>query len=128
MKFSGKVNYILTDSIRNKIQKYYNKIIETLDVIASNEKLIHELGISTIHYLDFNSALQIIIPEYVKMEIDEFDNSFFYEPLESTKVKEFANLISLRQILMVNIDGTYIDLLQNGIILKQNLIDYLDTK
>lgn len=123
MKFSGKVNYILNDSIRNKIQKYYDKIIATLNVLATNEKIIHELGIPTMHYLDFNSTLQIIIPEYAKMEFDEFDNSFFYKPWESIKVKEFANLISLKQILMVLIDNTYIDLLQNGIILKQNGYD-----
>lgn len=128
MKFSGKVNYISTDSIRNKIQRYYDNTTSTLDVLEANEKLIHELGISTGRYLDLNSTFQLILPEYAKMELDEFDNSFFYEPLDSEKVKEFANLISTRQVLTVLIDDAYNSLLQEGIILKQNLTEYLNTK
>ncbi|MDY8134277.1 DUF6090 family protein [Aquimarina sp. 2201CG5-10] len=128
MKFSGKIGYISTDSIRNKIQKYYDNSISTLDVLETNEKLIHELSLSIGDYLDLNSTFQLILPEYAKIELNEFDNSFFLEPLESKKVKEFSNLIATRQVLMVLIDESYDNLLQEGIILKQNLIKYLKTK
>lgn len=128
MKFSGKISYISTDSIRNKIQKYYDNSIATLDVLDSNEKLIHELSISTGQYLDLNSTFQLMLPDYAKIEWDDFDNSFFYEPTDSEKVKEFSNLIATRQILMVLIDDAYSDLLQEGKSLKKSLVTYLSTK
>ncbi|NAS30725.1 hypothetical protein GTQ40_07060 [Flavobacteriaceae bacterium R38] len=128
MKFSGKINYISADSIRNKIQKYYDNSISTLDVLETNEKLIHELSISIGRYLDLNSTFQLILPEHAKIELDEFDNSFFNESITSEKVKEFSDLITTRQVLMVFIDDAYKGLLQEGIKLKQDLTEYLNAK
>jgi hypothetical protein len=128
MKFSGKVNFILNDSINTQIQKYYDGVSQIIEVQTSNEKLMHKLSVSTMYYVDLNSLINLVLPEYAKIELDAFDNSFFYEPLKSDKVKEFANLISIRQFLMSLIVSSFEDGLNKAITLKQNMNEYLDTK
>lgn len=128
MVTSGKINYIAADSLRNKIQKYYDNIKEVMSILKSNERLMFDLSISSLQYVDINSSFQLALPEYAKLELDEFDNSFFYEPIGSAKVKKFANLVTTRQYLMSNIDFGYARTILDGSILKQNLIEYLDTK
>ena len=63
-----------------------------------------------------------------KLELDEFDNSFFYEPIESPRVKEFSSIITSRQLIRYSYNVTYSRGIINATRLKQNLIEYLDTK
>ncbi len=128
IQFSGKLNYILNDSIKYKIQAYYDGVTDVMDVQESNLNVIYELGFNTFDLSDTNSALQFLLPEFAKLELDEFDNSFFYEPLQSDKVKAFANSVTLKQALMLPILREHKSLLQNGISLRQDLIEYLDSK
>lgn len=127
MESSGKINYIVNDSIRSEIQRYYDLLTEVMDYRQDNIKIIHELSTSALKYLDFNSSVQILLPEYAQIELDDFDNSLFYEPLTSSKTQGFADLITTRQLLMYSIDEGYFDLLQEGKALKRNLIKYKDT-
>jgi len=128
MEFSGKLNYVSNDSIKNKIQFYYDNVKDVMDGQEINLKIIFELNMDLNNLLDINSSFQSLIPQFAKMELDEFDNLIFYEPLQSKKVKEFANIITTKQALMSSIYYGHNSLLQNGIEIKRNLIEYLDSK
>ncbi|WP_054558503.1 DUF6090 family protein [Croceitalea dokdonensis] len=128
MQFSGKLTYILNDSIKNKIQSYYDNVSNVLDYQESNLKLIYGTAIELAPFLDINSVLQIALPDFAKMEVDAFDNSFFYEDIQSDRVKEFADKSTLKQALMVPVYRTHSELLQEGIALRESLIQYIDEK
>ena len=128
MEFSGKLNYISKDSILNKIQLYYDEVEKSMKIQENITRLIGELGIMLINFIDLNSAYQILLPEYARFEFDEFDNSFFYEPLSSNKVKEFANITTARQVIMVPLLNSHKSLLQSALQLKQDLKTYLNQK
>ena len=128
MQFSGKLKYILNDSIKNKIQAYYDNVSNVLEVQESNLKLIYGLSIELIPFLDVNSALQNVLPDFARIKMDAFDNSFFYESVESERVKEFANKSTLKQGLMLPLYSTHSELLQEGIELRESLIQYIDEK
>ena len=128
MQFSGKLNYILNDSIKNNIQSYYDNIANVMNSQESNLNFIYDLNFELIKYSDANSALQSILPDYAKMELEEIDNSFFYEPIQSDKVKEFANMTTAKQAVMLSIYFAHSNLLQEGIELRQSLIEYRNEK
>ncbi len=128
MQFSGKLNYVLNDSIKNNIQSYYDNVAVVMDLQESNLNTIYDLSSYLIDYVDVNSALQFVLPEFAKIELDGFDNSFFYEPIQSNKVKEFVNRGTVKQTAMLPIYLAHSKLLQEGIELRQNLIEYIDEK
>ena len=68
------------------------------------------------------------LPDFAKIEVNAFDNSFFYEDIQSDRVKEFADKSTLKQALMVPIYSTHSQLLQEGIALRERLMRYLDEK
>ncbi len=128
MQFSGKLKYILNDSIKSKIQAYYDNVSNVLEGQESNLNLIYGLAIELIPFLDVNSALQNGLPDFAKMEVDALDNRFFYEAIQSDRVKEFVDKSTLKQGLMVPLYSTHSELLQEGIALRERLIQYLDEK
>ncbi|GMN04991.1 hypothetical protein MTsPCn5_03790 [Croceitalea sp. MTPC5] len=128
IQFSGKLNYILNDSIKNKIQSYYDNVSNVMDFQETNLKVIYSAGIDLIPFFNINSVLQDGLPDFAKMEVDAFDNSFFYESTQSDSVKEFANKSTLKQALMAPLYSTHSELLQEGIALRKRLIQYLDEK
>lgn len=128
MQYSGKLNYILNDSIKNNIQSYYDYVAIVMDVQESNLNLIYDFTASSGAFLDANSALQPILPEFAQEELDEFDNSFFFEPLQSDNVKEFADNLTGKQILMFPVLNSHKSLLIAGMQLRQDLTAYLDVK
>lgn len=128
IQFSGKLNYILNDSIKNKIQSYYDNVSNVLDFQETNLNLIYKLVIELLPFLDVNSVLQNFLPDFAKMEVDAFDNSFFYEGINSERVKLFVNKSTSKQVLMVPLYSTHSELLQEGIALKEILIQYLNEK
>lgn len=128
LQFSGKLNYILNDSIKNRIQSYYDNVSNVLDFQDTNLNLIYSAGIDLIPFFNINSVLQNVLPDFAKMEVDAFDNSFFYEAKDSERVKEFANKSTFKQTLMLPLYRTHSELLQEGIALRESLIRYLDEK
>lgn len=128
IQFSGKLNYILIDSIKNKIQSYYDNVSNVMDFQETNLNLIHSAGIDLIPFFNINSVLQDGLPDFAKMKVDAFDNSFFYESTQSERVKEFANKSTFKQALMVPLYSAHSELLQEGIALRESLIQYLDEK
>ena len=128
IQFSGKLTYILNDSIKNKILSYYDNASNVVSYQESNLNTIYRLGVGMSDILDYNSALQNILPDFAKMEVDAFDNSFFYEDIESDRVKEFVNKSTARQALMLPLYSTHSELLQEGIELRESLIQYIDEK
>ncbi|AZQ57844.1 hypothetical protein EJ994_03135 [Maribacter sp. MJ134] len=128
MQFSGKLKYILNDSIKSKIQAYYDNVSNVLEGQESNLNLIYGLAIELIPFLDINSALQNRLPDFAKMEMDAFDNSFFYEATASDRVKEFVDKSTLKQALMVPVYRTHSELLQEGIALRESMFQYIDEK
>ena len=128
MQFSGKLNYILNNSIKNRIQSYYDNVSNVLGFQETNLNLIHSAGIDLIPFLDINSVLQNVLPDFAKIEVDAFDNSFFYEAEDSEMVKEFANKSTFKQALMLPLYSTHSELLQEGIALRERLMRYLDEK
>ena len=128
IQFSGKLIYILNDSIKNEILSYYDNVSNVLDYQESNTNTIYGLGVGMSDILDYNSVFQNILPDFAKMEVDAFDNSFFYESIASERVKEFVNKSSARQALMLPLYSSHGELLQEGIALKESLIQYIDEK
>lgn len=128
MQFSGKLNYISNDYIKNSIQSYYDNVSNVLDYQESNLKLIYELATDLMPFFNFNSVFQNVLPDFAKMEVNAFDNSFFYEAIQSDRVKEFVNTSTTKQALMVPLYRTQSELLQEGIALRERLIQYLDEK
>lgn len=126
IQFSGKLTHILNDSIKTKILSYYDNVSNVLDYQESNLKTIYGLGVGMSDILDYNSAVQNVLPGFAKMEVDAFDNSFFYESIESDRVKEFVNKCTARQALMLPLYSTHSELLQEGIALRESLIQYID--
>ncbi len=126
MQFSGKLNYILNDSIKNKIQSYYDNVSNVMDFQETNLNIIYIAGTELIPFMDVNSVLQNRLPNFAKMEVDAFDNSFFYESTQSDRVKEFAKKSTFKQALMVPLYSAHNKLLQEGIALRERLIQYLD--
>ncbi len=126
IQFSGKLNYILNDSIKNSIQSYYDNVSYVLDFQDTNLNLIYSAGIDLIPFFNINSVLQNRLPDYAKMEVEAFDNSFFYKSTQSVSVKEFANKSTFKQALMVPLYSMHSELLQEGIALRERLIRYLD--
>jgi hypothetical protein len=127
MQYSGKLNYVLNDSIKNNIQSYYDYVAIVIKMQESNLNIIYDLTISSSTFLDVNSALQPILPEFAQEELDEFDNSFFFEPLRSEHVQEFADNLTAKQILMFPVLNSHKTLLSNGMQLRQDLTEYLDS-
>ena len=128
IQFSGKLTYILNDSIKTKILSYYDNVSNVLDYQESNLNTIYGLGVGMSDILDYNSLFQNVLPDFAKMEVDAFDNSFFYESIESNRVKEFVNKTTARQALLLPLYSTHSELLQEGIALRESLIQYLDEK
>ena len=128
IQFSGKLTYILNDSIKNKILSYYDNASNVVSYQESNLNTIYRLGVGMSDILDYNSALQNILPDFAKMEVDAFDNSFFYEAIESDRVKEFVNKSTARQALTLPLYSVHSELLQEGIELRESLIQYIDEK
>ncbi|MEM6516343.1 MAG: DUF6090 family protein [Bacteroidota bacterium] len=128
MQFSGKLTYILNDSIKTNIQSYYDNVSNVLDYQETNLNLIYSTGVELIPFIDVNSVLQNSLPDFAKMEVDAFDHSFFYESIDSERVKEFADKSTLRQALMVPLDRAQIELLQEGAALRERLVQYIDEK
>ncbi len=128
IQFSGKLNYILSDSIKNKIQSYYDNVSNVLDYQEQNLTIIYRLSVDLMTFLDSNSALQNALPDFAKMEVDAFDNSFFYDAIESDRVKEFADKSTGKQALILSLYLTHNELLQEGIELRESLIQYLNEK
>lgn len=125
---SGKLKHISNDSISNHVQLYYTSVETVMDIRTTNENLLHQLAISQLDFLDFNSSLQPALHKDSKLELNEFDNSFFHESTESKEVKKFANVITYKMVLMTFVDGACNHLLKEAIKLKQELIEYLETK
>ncbi len=125
IQFSGKLNYISNDSIKNKIQSYYNNVSNVLDFQEVNANIIYSIGVDMSAILDYNSSIQIVLPDFAKIEVDAFDNSFFYEDVQSDKVKEFISKTTVKQALMLSLYRIQGELLQEGIALKISLIQYL---
>ncbi len=128
MESSSKVNYIGKNSVSGKIQEYYHNVERSAGVYRLNSEAISNYNNALIHYVDVNSLFHKVLPEYAQSELDGFDNSFFYQPIASPKVKEFANLVTARQLSIVAIDNNFNRLLEDAIQLKQTLIEYLNTK
>ena len=128
IQFSGKLTYILNDSIKTKILSYYDNVSNVLDYQESNLNTIYGLGVGMSDILDYNSVFQNVLPDFAKIEVDAFDNSFFYESIASNRVKEFVNKTTARQALMLPLYSTHSELLQEGIALKERMIQYLDEK
>ncbi|MGD1948017.1 MAG: DUF6090 family protein [Croceivirga sp.] len=115
IQFSGKLTYILNDSIKTKILSYYDNVSNVLDYQESNLNTIYGLGVGMSDILDYNSVFQNVLPDFARMEVDAFDNSFFYESIASNRVKEFVNKTTARQALMLPLYATHSELLQEGI-------------
>ena len=128
IQFSGKLTYILNDSIKTKILSYYDNVSNVLDYQESNLNTIYGLGVGMSDILDYNSVFQNVLPDFARMEVDAFDNSFFYESIASNRVKEFVNKTTARQALLLPLYSTHSELLQEGIAFRERLIQYLDDK
>lgn len=125
---TAKLNYISNDSIKNQIQEYYDGVEFLVRMDSKNDNVLIDLGISIMKYSDGNSMLQSTIPEFARLELDDFDNSIFYKNLESEEVKDFASLISLRQTLLTIKDFQYRRVLKEGNSLRNNISEYLAHK
>lgn len=128
MQFSGKLTYILNDSIKSKIQAYYDNVSNVLEGQEANLNIIYKIGIDLMPILDANSVLQNGLPDFAKMEVNAFDSSLFYEDIQSDRVKNFTNTSTMKQALMLPLYSTHSKLLQEGIALKESLIQYIDEK
>ncbi len=128
LKNNGKINYLANDSIRDAVEDYYANMENMNGVFDKNDVSIRDVSVKIGTYLDINSSFQAMIPEFGKQELDEFDNSIFYEPIESPKVKELANLISMRQALKSMVLNIHKIALSDAKALKELLTNYLEEK
>jgi hypothetical protein len=105
IKFSGRLNIISNDTLRNNIQRYYNHGEQITNVLESNSQFNFELFASHIYTgeFDMNSLLHKLGGSYANsegmVEVTSFDSKFFYKPLKDPLIKEFIDRISINILL-----------------------------
>lgn len=128
MKSSGKLNLIKSDSIRYKIQEYYNSSSAMAQRQEYNNKSLINMIIDLAAVLDINSIIEPKFEERFRTEVDDFDASFFDKDNNDPEVKYFTNRISMMKgILFLNLNSN-IDMLHKAHQLKTDMKVYLSKK
>ena len=105
IKFSGRLNIISNDSLRNNIQRYYSHGLQITDVLNSNSNFALELFGSHIYSneFDMNSILNEFSSSYANsermIEVNSFDSQLFYKSPNDPTIKEFINRLSINILL-----------------------------
>ncbi len=105
IKFSGRLNIISNDSLRNNIQRYYNHGEQITNVLESNSNFTLEWFGSHIfsNEFDMNSILNEFSSSYANsermVEVNSFDSKLFYKSTNDPTIKELINRISVNILI-----------------------------
>ena len=105
MKFSGRLNIISNNSLRNNIQRYYDYGLRITEVLEGNSNYALEFFVSHIFSdeFDMNSILNEFSSSYAKsermVEVNSFDSQLFYKSQNDPTIKKFINRISINILL-----------------------------
>jgi hypothetical protein len=105
IKFSGRLNIISNDTLRNNIQRYYNHGEQITEVLEENSNFTLELFTSHIfsNEFDMNSILNEYSSTYANsermVEVNPFDSELFYKSQNDPTNKELINRISINILL-----------------------------
>jgi len=105
IKFSGRLNIISNNSLRNNIQRYYSHGVQITDVLEANSNFALEFFSSHIYSdeFDMNSILNEFSNSYAKsermVEVNSFDSQLFYKSQNDPTIKKLINRISMNILL-----------------------------
>ena len=105
IKFSGRLNIISNDSLRNNIQRYYSHGEQITNVLEANSNFALELFVSHTYSdeFDMNSILNLFGSLYSNsermVEVTSFDSQLFYKSAKDPIIKELINRISINILL-----------------------------
>jgi len=105
IKFSGRLYIISSNSLRNKIQRYYSHGLQITDVLEANSNYALELFGSHIYSdeFDMNSILNEFGSSYANsermIEVNSFDSQLFYKSPNDPTIKELINRLSMNILL-----------------------------
>jgi len=128
MQSTGKLSYIFSDLIRKEIQSYYDYSAYVVEGDQINLDVIVSYNLKMRSDIDGNSLSQAILPEFARYELDKLDLSFFSKPITSPEVKEFANDLTSKQMLMYGLNRGHKKLLARAKKLKRDITNYLIDK
>jgi hypothetical protein len=128
IKSSGKLGFFSSDTIRKKIQSYYDIVDRVKMSDQVNHNVIQKVGDPTPVDIDLNSMTKYILSESFFYELDSLDLSFYYKPINSEEIKNYANVTSKRQIAMFYIHRGHKYLLIEAKHFKKDLEIYSKSK
>lgn len=105
MKFSGRLNIISNNLLRNKIQRYYSHGLQITEVLEGNSDYALELFGSHVYSdeFDMNSIINEFSSSYANsermVEVNAFDSQLFYKPQNDPTIKKLINRISINILL-----------------------------
>jgi len=105
IKFSGRLNIISNNSLRNNVQRYYSHGEQITNVLEANSDFALELFGSHIYSdeFDMNSILNEFSSSYAKsermVEVNSFDSQLFYKSPNDPTIKKLINRISINILL-----------------------------
>jgi len=105
IKFSGRLNIISNNSLRNNIQRYYSHSEQITEVLEANSNFTLEWFGSHIfsNEFDMNSILNEFSSSYANsermVEVNSFDSELFYKSQNDPTIKELINRISINILL-----------------------------
>ncbi len=105
MKFSGRLNIISNNSLRNNIQRYYSHGLQITDVLEGNSNFALEFFVSHIFSdeFDMNSILIEFGSSFANsermVEVNSFDSQLFYKSQNDPTIKKLINRISINILL-----------------------------
>lgn len=128
MKSSGRINLIISDSLRYSILEYYTESQRVLDSEAINSEVIMQLkNEAFVDNIDMNSLIErFMLPSNWQSEINGLEFSFFESDLNNPEVAAFANRISLLKGILLTHYGRHLELKELAESLREDIIEYLD--
>jgi hypothetical protein len=129
MKSSGKLQLIISDSLRYGIMEYYKQSRKVVTSQGINNQLIMDYRSNSLDkYLDMNSLIESQLPERWSAEISPFDARFFTTDILDPEVENFARSISLMKAGVFINHNWKVDLLESAKLTQSNIGAYLDSK
>ena len=127
MKFSGKINFIQSNSLRFSLLQYYNDSESVVKNQKKNNAIINQLKNEAFNNnLDLNSLIEaFVFKGELSAQLSPLDLSFFKLNKDNKEVKKFANRVSLMKgILRVShLENNH--LIEHARKLKALILNYL---
>ena len=130
MKFSGKINFIQSNSLRFSLLQYYNDSESVVLNQKKNNAIINNLKNEAFNNnLDLNSLIEaFVFKGELSAQLSPLDLSFFKKNKDDVEIKKFANRVSLMKgILRVShLENNH--LIEHANKLKSLILNYLSGK